>query len=277
MVLAPSLVDDPLRAQAIVAWHRRTPVRGAQHTRAPGGLRCSATPLLRRGLPLDAGFVYAPAPVAEIQSIGVFGEEMLLWVCMLRQSPRRPPPDHVFRQANVLLDELKASPAAQLLPVVSADDGMFAIAALCDEVAMSLPDLRPWWSQSMLQARRWTTNNAGEEVFQRLERVRQGPKSVLATYVAVFGCGFLGKYGLPGQDPYFLIQLRAQLARELGVDADRDAMGGVLKPYRYDARPSELLPKEPWFKSIWMGRVTAILALLAGGSALGFWLYGLFA
>jgi hypothetical protein len=51
----------------------------------------------------------------------------------------------------------------------------------------------------------------------------------------------------------------------------------VLKPYRYDARPSELLPKEPWFKSIWMGRVSAMLVLLSGGGALGFWLYGLFA
>ena len=64
------------------------------------------------------------------QTIGVFGEEMLLWMCVLRQSPRRPPPEHVHRQANLLLDELKASKAAQELPVQSVDDGMFAIAAL---------------------------------------------------------------------------------------------------------------------------------------------------
>ena len=76
------------------------------------------------------------------QSIGIFGEEMLLWICWLRQSPTRPPPEHVFRQANFLLDELKASKVAQALPVVSADDGMFAIAALLDEIAMNLPDLR---------------------------------------------------------------------------------------------------------------------------------------
>ena len=170
------------------------------------------------------------------QSIGVFGEEMLLWICILRQSPRRPPPDHVYRQANFLLDELRSSPVAQLLPVVSAEDGMFAIAALADEVAMSLPDLRPWWSQNMLQARRFNTNNAGVEFFKRLERVRAGPKTMLATYVTVLGCGFLGQYGLPGRDPYLLNELRAQLARELGVDADRDVMGGALKPYRLRRR-----------------------------------------
>ena len=41
-------------------------------------------------------------------TIGVFGETMLLWIIVLRQSPRRPPAEHVHRQANFLLDELKA-------------------------------------------------------------------------------------------------------------------------------------------------------------------------
>lgn len=207
--------------------------------------------------------------MSEYRSIGVFGEETILWLCMLRQSPRRPPPDHVFRQVNFLLDELKASPAAQALPVVSADDGMFAIAALVDEVAMTLPDLRPFWSQTQLQARRWTTNNAGVEFYQRLERVRQGPRSVLATYVAVLGCGFLGQYGLPGRDQYLLLQMRAQLARELGVDSDRDVMGGAIKAYRYNALPAEFIPKDPWYKSVWMGRAIAFLLVISAGAALG--------
>ena len=82
-----------------------------------------------------------PPPNVE-QTVGVFGEEMLLWICVLRQSPTRPPADHVHRQANLLLDELKGSKAAQELPVQSVDDAMFAIAALLDEFAMALPDLR---------------------------------------------------------------------------------------------------------------------------------------
>ena len=210
-----------------------------------------------------------PGKVSEIQTIGVFGEEMLLWICLLRQSPRRPPPELVFRQANYLLDELRQSQVAQLLPVVSAEDGMFAVAALCDEVAMALPDIRPWWSQNMLQARRFNTNNAGVEFFSRLERVRVGPKTVLATYVTVLGCGFLGQYGLPGRDPYLLNELRAQLARELGVDADRDVQGGAIKPYRNNQLPAEFLPKEPLWKSVWVGRALAVVLLFVGGSFLG--------
>ncbi len=208
--------------------------------------------------------------MSETESIGVFGEELILWVCILRQSPRRPQADHVYRQANFLLDELRQSKQAQLLPITSAEDGMFAVAALIDEIAMSLPDIRPWWSQNMLQARRFNTNNAGVEFYQRLDRVRQGPKTILATYVVVLGCGFLGQYGLPGRDPYLLNQLRAQLARELGVDADRDVMSGAIKAYRYDAMPAEFLPKEPIWKTVWVGRLVAVILLFVGGILLGY-------
>jgi type VI secretion system protein ImpK len=208
------------------------------------------------------------------QTIGVFGEEMLLWMCVLRQSPRRPPPEHVHRQANFLLDELKASKAAQEIPVQSVDDGMFAIAAIFDEWAMSLPDLRPLWSAHPLQATRWMTNNAGVEFFQRLERVREGPKTILATYVVILGLGFLGRYGLPGVGREQLYVLRRDLGLLIGVDPDRDWTGGVLKPIRADAGPSILLPREPWHRSVWFGRGLALFTLLAGIGTLVLVLYG---
>ncbi len=196
------------------------------------------------------------------QTIGVFGEEMLLWLCVLRQSPRRPQAEHVHRQANLLLDELKGSKVALGLPVDSVDDGMFAIAALLDEVAMGMPDLRPLWANHPLQATRWTTNNAGVEVFQRLDRVRQGPKSVFATYVAVLGLGFQGRFALPGADRYALAQLRRELHIQMGVDTDRDWTGGVLKPSRADAA-ERVATKEAWWRALWVGRALAVLAMLA--------------
>lgn len=152
---------------------------------------------------------------------------------------------------------------AKELPVASVDDGMFAIAALLDEVAMFLPDLRQLWSVRPLQATRWTTNNAGVEVFERLQRVRQGPRSVLATYMVVLGVGFQGRYGLPGAIQYGLYQVRQEVSIQLGVDTDRDWQGGVLKATRVDG-PSEILPKEPIWKSLLAGRLLAILVLLVG-------------
>jgi type VI secretion system protein ImpK len=201
-------------------------------------------------------------------SIGVFGEEMLLWLCMLRQSPRRPPADHVFRQANLLLDELKSGKLARELPLASVDDGLFAIAALADEIAMSLPDLRALWAQHPLQATRWTTHNAGVEVFERLQRVRQGPRIVLATYACVLGIGFLGRYGLPGQNDYDLVQLRRELALKLGVDPDRDWSGGVLRTSRVEGAALPQLPALPWWRSRLLGRALSALLLLAGALAL---------
>lgn len=197
------------------------------------------------------------------RSIGVYGEELLLWICAVRQSPRRPSPEYLLQQANSLMNELKSSKATDELPVVSADDGQFALAAVIDEIAMSLPDLRPLWSQYSLQATRWYTTNAGVEFYQRLERVKEGPKNVLATYYVVLGLGFLGKFGLPGSVQYGATQTRVDIARILGVDPDRDWFAGALRP----VNPETVHPvahQVPWYRSLWMGRGIAIGMLVLG-------------
>ena len=208
------------------------------------------------------------------QSIGVFGENVLLWVCQVAQAPARPSAEVLLQQANYLLDELKRSPEAQQIPVISAEDGMFVVAALIDEVAMGLPDLRPAWSQAPLQATRFMTNNAGVEVFERLGRVRQGPQSVLATYAAVLGIGFQGCYGLPGADPYLLVQLRRELSVQLGVDPDRDWTGGVLAR----VQPQEVAAlgafKVPWWRKLWVGRSLTAMMVLSALAVLVSWLVG---
>lgn len=196
------------------------------------------------------------------QSIGVFGQEVLQWTCLLQQVSQRPPAQTVYQQANYLLDELSRSEEAKQVPVQAAEDGMFALASLIDEVAMALPDLRPLWSQYSLQASRFNTNSAGVELFERLARVRQGPAAVLATYAAVLGLGFQGCYGLPGADRYALAQLRRDLATQLGVDPDRDWDGGIIRPIRKDQVENLELFKVPWFKSVWFGRVMALILFI---------------
>ena len=201
------------------------------------------------------------------QSIGVFGQDVLLWMCLLRQCPQRPQPQFVLQHANWLLDELKRSREALALPVQSAEDGIFALCALIDEMAMGAPDLRPLWSQYMLQATRFNTNNGGVEVFQRLARVRQGPTSVVATYAAVLGLGFTGRYALPGQDRYVLTQLRRDLSRQLGVDPDRDWHSGVLREVRQEDAAAAQASDGPWYESLWVARATGAILFLAAIAA----------
>lgn len=197
----------------------------------------------------------------------MYGEELLLWICAVRNSPHRPPAEHLLHQANQLMNELKTSKLSEQLPVVSADDGQFAIAALIDEIAMGLPDLRPLWSQYALQATRWYTNNAGVEFYTRLERVKEGPKNVLATYYVVLGLGFMGKFGLPGAVQYGATQTRIDLARLLRVDPDRDWHAGALRVVR-EAAVTSGVPGDPWWKSVWMGRGLAIALLLGAAVTL---------
>jgi type VI secretion system protein ImpK len=197
------------------------------------------------------------------QSIGVFGQDVLLWACLLRQAPQRPQAQQLYQHCNHMFDELGRSPEAKALPIQTVDDGMFAIAALIDETAMSLPDLRPMWSQHSLQAMRFNTNNAGVEFFERLNRARQGSPNVVATYACALGLGFLGCYGLPGADRYALAQLRRDLSVQLGVDPDRDWKGGALRAIRIAEVENLELFKVPWYRSVGFGRAIAALVALS--------------
>jgi type VI secretion system protein ImpK len=134
--------------------------------------------------------------------------------------------------------------------------------------------LRPFWSQAPLQATRFMTHNAGVALFERLPRVRQGPRSVLATYVVVLGLGFQGCYGLPGADAYALTQLRRDLGSEIGVDPDRDWKGGVLGATREAEVAAFRRYREPWWRALWFGRLLAALAATGGAVALALLLWG---
>ncbi len=61
----------------------------------------------------------------------------------------------------------------------------------------------------------------------------------------------------------------AVIAPDHAGNTFRDLMGGALKFYRYDTLPAEFLPKEPLLKSVWMGRLLAVILLFIGGGVLG--------
>ena len=113
------------------------------------------------------------------------------------------------------------------------------------------------------------TNNAGVELFQRLERVRTGPPVVMATYACVLGLGFRGRYGLPGQNTDDLLRIRRDLSLKLGVDPDRDWRAGVLRPAIVDGVATQHVPGLPLWQSAMVGRTLAALGALAGALTLG--------
>ena len=190
------------------------------------------------------------------QSIGVFGRDVLLWACLLRQTHQRPQPQALLQHANYLLDELKRAEETQQLPLQSVEDGMFAIAALIDEICMGNAELRPLWSQYSLQATRFNTNNAGVELFHRLQNVRQGPHSVIATYIVVLGLGFQGCYGLPGADRYALQQLRRETSslyrKAIDPNADLQAKANIDLLVEIEIKLDEYIKEQQYICKAWL-------------------------
>jgi type VI secretion system protein ImpK len=84
-----------------------------------------------------------------------------------------------------------------------ADDIIYAIVALIDEVALGKPEpLRGFWMGQALQLRLFNENLAGEGFFARLHELRRDPRrsDVLRVYYQCLLLGFQGKYSVRGGD-----------------------------------------------------------------------------
>ena len=53
----------------------------------------------------------------------------------------------------------------------------------------------------------------------------------------------------------------------MGIDTDRDWAGGVLRASRKE-EAENVAPREPWYRSVWLGRALAILLVLSALAAL---------
>ena len=84
-----------------------------------------------------------------------------------------------------------------------ADDIIYAIVALIDEVALGKPEpLRGFWMSQALQLHFFNENLAGEGFFTRLQELRRDPRrgDVLRVYYQCLLFGFQGKYSIRGGD-----------------------------------------------------------------------------
>jgi type VI secretion system protein ImpK len=82
------------------------------------------------------------------------------------------------------------------------DLAKFAVVAFIDEVILlSEWDHRHKWAHELLQKSHFTTSNAGEEFFERLDGLSSfdpGERDVREVYVYCLALGFVGKFFRPG-------------------------------------------------------------------------------
>ena len=103
------------------------------------------------------------------------------------------------------------------------DDARFALCAWIDETMMNMPWVhRGEWQRSLLQTELYGTTNAGEEFFDRLNRLNSEQNTIREIYYMCLCLGFMGRYCRPG-DEIMLGQLKlSNISALLGTRGTMD-------------------------------------------------------
>jgi len=102
-------------------------------------------------------------------------------------------------------------------------EAKFALTATCDELVMgSGADFRMDWMSRPLQLEFYGNNRAGEEFFERMEKLRMGTEDklkVLEVYYVCLQLGFEGAYKVKGLEQLkaLIVDIRAQLEDASGI------------------------------------------------------------
>ena len=102
-------------------------------------------------------------------------------------------------------------------------EAKFALTATCDELVMSSGvSFRMDWMAKPLQLEFYGNNRAGEEFFERMEKLRMGSEdkfSVLEVYYVCLQLGFEGAYKVKGLEQLkaLIVDVRAQLEDHNGT------------------------------------------------------------
>jgi type VI secretion system protein ImpK len=127
----------------------------------------------------------------------------------LRSVARRQPPyDRVKADIQRLLSQSDAALKRGLVNEEDYRQAHFAICAWVDEAILN----SPWteknkWMREQLQRLHYQTTDAGEEFFERLNRLGPQQMGVREVYYLCLAMGFTGRYCNPG-DEFLLEQLK---------------------------------------------------------------------
>lgn len=156
------------------------------------------------------------------------------------------------------------------LPAQDYQNACFAVVAWLDETILrhTLESNRPVydeWRRSPLQAALYGTSNAGQEFFDRLDRLNPGQKQLCEVYFLALSLGFRGKYYDDAQENQ-LIDLRRQCAARLPEPIsdllDFEKRQERITPEVYAVQPPSLRPLERRWPRYWLA------APIAGAAAL---------
>jgi type VI secretion system protein ImpK len=144
-----------------------------------------------------------------------------------------PAPEVLHARLRALVDDALHRAAAVGLGREEANDVVYPLVALADEVVLGKgsDELRGFWSAQPLQLLFFNENVAGEAFFTRLEAVRRDPRraELLRAYYLTLAFGFQGRYRVRGGELELMAlvdSVARDLARGRSVDVENLSPAG---------------------------------------------------
>jgi type IV/VI secretion system ImpK/VasF family protein len=205
--------------------------------------------------------------------------ELISYVLLFEQANQQgqfqPSYEQTRRDVAALLEQEKAATRREGLPDRDYQDAAFAVIAWADETILkhSTWTHHAEWSAFPLQLEYFQTRNAGEEFFERLERLRQEQKAVRDVYYVCLGLGFSGRYFLGLEDELKLNQIRHEQTRHLSSPVEDLQEVGKLTPQPYDVRVAAIGQITPPWTDLLLKAGLPLLILVPIVLALIYWFW----
>jgi type VI secretion system protein ImpK len=172
-----------------------------------------------------------------------------LLVRIERERGGRADADKLYRQCCAEVEQFQGRAKELELPPGDAENGLYAIIALLDEIAVNDEGpIKEYWQPRLLQMRYFNENVAGDGFFDRLATLRGDSrrKHVLRVYYLCLMFGFRGKYRIRGSELELLEieeSLRAELQRIKAIPKEVVLSPAGKRPYEKfaDVRRNQLL------------------------------------
>ena len=172
-----------------------------------------------------------------------------LLVRIERERGGRADADKLYRQCCQEVESFQGRAKELELPPGDAENGLYAIIALLDEIAVNDEGpIKEYWQPRLLQMRYFNENVAGDGFFDRLATLRGDSrrKNVLRVFYLCIMFGFRGKYRIRGSELELLeIEegLRAELQRIKAIPKEVVLSPAGKRPYEKiaDIRRNQLV------------------------------------
>jgi len=198
------------------------------------------------------------------RDISALCTDLFLIIIRMREAEDLGDPASLRKLIGYFLDLFEKNCAAIGMAADSIGEAKYAIVALMDETVLSVPgSCRDFWISRPMQLDYFGDNIAGQEIYEKLQRLLLQPenkKDVLEVYYLCLALGFEGKYRIA--NPEERIAIMDDLGRKLR--RTRVRVSAELSPHGKRAETSSARRGTAFLFPLWLsGVIAAIIVAVA--------------